>query len=430
METTNQPRGMMARFDENPTYVGEERKMSDFNLGNDQGGQEGIDGVVGGAAVVNPTVPQVGAPAAANPQAYSGGAPAVTLDKKVVSDDQLKEKATRQSRLEQLRREQREELKKAERAEREHFGGGDSISDLWDEAIKDVVSVYNDGEEITGIKKAFYDFVGKVTLGAVDMYSREANAMLSDARYKAKKMKKKLDYINKRLNKPSGRNKGIAVILREEEGLAALHANSLVKTKQSIEEYNVEIAKVEGEIAVIDQDVKDDQENDYNEDKELKLVDLKKMRTEYQGLEKDKNDLATKLARDNVRVKSKKAIVTAIEMVYSKGMTAYNNLDSQIQIAQEYLNEGRFIDEGLLKTVSDVDEAVGATIDLRKTEDILGRTVARATKKIAERMNEVEVLNQEKPYLDEMEIEANADEQKLNDMTDRLIKEYATVAVK
>ena len=438
MEATTQQRGLTARFEDSPTQVGEERKMSDFNLGNEQGSagaqvspqapigpQLGIG--VGGAAAVYSGVPQEVRVQPGRPQ--SGGAQVATLDK-VVSDSRVTEEALRKAKLEQLKREQREQLKEAEKAEREHVGGGESIAQLWNDAIKEVAKVYNEGEEISGLKRVIYDFIEKVTFGKVNMYAREANAMLNTARKKANRIKKRLDFIYKKLYKPSGRNKGLAVVLEEEKGIATAHANSLVKTKQSIEEYNLEIARLEGEIAKIDQDVQGNPGFDYSEDKALKVAELAGVREEYRGFERDKRNMSNKLERYNVRIKSKKAIVTAVNMVYSKGTKAYEDLDSQVQIAQEYINQGKVIGVGLLEAVNDLDQVVEATKELVEVEDIMGRSVADAARRVTEKMENVEEMTGDKAYLEELEIETNEDEQKLNDRTDTLIKEYATIAYK
>jgi hypothetical protein len=334
---------------------------------------------------------------------------------------------SRAQNLEKVRRERLENLKKAEDTERKYFSGEDSIADLWNHAMRDVVSAYNHTKAMSTSRKATYNLLGKM---GIDMYSREANRILNRAQEKADTIKTKLHVIDEKLYKRNGRGKGLAVQLEQEKELAVTHANALASSKRMKDEYRVEISKKRQELAELRQLQHENADKDYSGDIEYIGNEVENLEKEYKGLSDDMRRLSNKLHVYDAKIKTKEAIVSSISMVYSKGEHAYLDLMSSIEIAREFVNNGNLVDEGLVKTVLELEDAVDVTTGLVGMEEIMGNALIESTRQIRQRTETIKGITRDKDYLKDLKLDSNDDEQEIRSSTEDLIEQYATVHYK
>lgn len=341
---------------------------------------------------------------------------------KSVSESTMSQETIRRAELDETKRKQMQLLREAEKIEQKYSGNNMSIAQLWDKAVEDVVRIYNQGQEITGIKKTVYDTLKKFK---INMYEREANKILNSAQSKADKIKNKLDYVNNKLNNDIG-EKGLSVILKEQREVATATANALVQSKSTIVEYSKEISSKEKELKELQKQAKANGK-DYSTDIEYIANKIEELKEERKGVKEDIRQLGNKLQVSDAKIETKGAIIGAINLVYTKGMIAYSDLQSEIEIAREFVNNGNLIDQGLGKAIVDIEDAVSTTYGIVGMGNRLGKTLVDSTKVITEKLRKVTGLVRDKEYVDDIKKQTNEDRQEFSANLDQKIAKYATM---
>lgn len=345
------------------------------------------------------------------------------LEQTLVSEQYDNKTNQREIELENIKQQQIELLKKAENTEQKYTKSSDSIAELWDSAIQDIAKAYNPDIKTNRFKQKVYDGLKKV---GIDMYQKQANKMLNSAQSKADSIKNKLDYLDNKLNNDVS-NDGIAIKLKHKKEIATDTANALIQSKILLEEYTKENSQKQQEISELRNLSKEDNSADYSKEIEYVNTSITKIKEQKQQVMQDIKNLTNKLYISNAQIKTKDAIVNSIELVYKKGVNAYNDLLSGIEITREFVNEGILMDKGLGRVVTDLDGILEATDSIYGIEENLGKTLITSTKIINNKMEKIQGNSREQSYLNEIKKQTNDDEQKLNSNIESIIAEYATI---
>ena len=258
------------------------------------------------------------------------------------------------------------------------------------------------------------------------MYQKQANKMLNTAQQKADSIKGKLDYLDNKLNNDVS-NEGIAVKLKHKKEIATDTANALIQSRILLEEYAKESSQKQQEISELKNISKEDPSINYTKEMDYLNNGISQLKEQKQQVRQDIKNLTNKLYISNAQIKTKDAIVNSIELVYKKGVSAYNDLLSGIEITREFVNEGILMDKGLGKVVTDLDGILETTDSIYGIEENLGQTLITSTKIINDKMKKIQGSSREQSYLNEIKKQTNEDEQKLNNNIENIIAEYATL---
>lgn len=343
-----------------------------------------------------------------------------------VNKTEISSEASKKAELNEIRRKQMELLEEAEKVEQRYSGNNISVSNLWDRAMEDIVTIYNQGEEIVGMKKFAYDSLKKV---GVNMYEREANKKIDAAEKLATKMQRKLDNINNKLENNIG-EKGLAVTLKENTEVATATANALVQTRKTKKALISEITKKQSELKVQYKQAEANPDKDYSADIEYTNTKINELETEKEGLIEDERKLGNKLTVYDTKVETKDVIVSSIGLVYTEGKKAYEDLVSEIEIGREFIKNSRFIGDGLGGTIVDVEEIVAMTGLLAGGEKRLGKALYESVSAIKQKMAGITRFVRDKGYLNKIKAQTNISEQESRDDLNETINKYATVPVK
>jgi len=344
------------------------------------------------------------------------------LEQTLVSE-QYEKTTQREMELDNIKQQQIELLKKAEDTEQKYTKSSDSIAELWNSAIQDIAKAYNSDIQTNKFKQKMYDTLQKV---GIDMYQKQANKMLNSAQQKADSIKGKLDYLDDKLNNDVS-NDGIAVKLKHKKEIATDTANALIQSRILLEEYTKELSQKQQEIDELKTLSQENSTRDYSKELDYINNSVTKTKEQKQEVMGDIKKLTNKLYISNAQIKTKDAIVNSIELVYKKGMSAYNDLVSGIEITREFVNEGILMDKGLGRVVTDLDGILNTTNSIYGIEENLGKTLITSTKIINDKMENIQGNSRDQSYLNEIKKQTNEDEQKLNNNIEGIISEYATI---
>ncbi|MBU0472071.1 MAG: hypothetical protein KKF89_02075 [Nanoarchaeota archaeon] len=339
-----------------------------------------------------------------------------------VSQEELSDPAKRQAQIDEIRNKQIEMLKEIETIESKYTGSQESVTNLWDSAVKDIVQCYIFRDEMSALKRKVYNTLESL---GIEMYSQKANKYLNSAQYKAKKILQKMDFLDDKINKENG-NKGISVKLKQEQEIATATANFLVQTKKAIRAYNTEIVLKKGELKKIDEDVSKNPEEDYSAEKTYLMDEINKLQTQKKGAEADLQELTRKLNMYDVKIKTKSGIEKALNLVYTHGIIAYADLESEIEITKEFISEQKFY-KGIGKTIAEIGDIRDMTGILIKMENTLGKGFADMTSIVENQLEQQGLEINERPYLKDIDVKSNNTQQVLSARAESQIAEYATV---
>ena len=347
---------------------------------------------------------------------------------KTVSETEVDERARKVARLENMKRERMESLKKVDDTVNKYSGEKSSVTQIWDKALEDVVNSYGIGQNVKGLKKKTYDNLRKI---GIDMYKRDANKFLNSAQSKANKLEDTLEYLNRRLNNDTGRQKGIKVRLEEDTETATAIADAIVQSQTIKQEYISEIENKKQEVKQLYQDVKSNPDMDYRDDIAYVKDEIKKLKKESIGVETDIRNLSTKMKKFYVRVKAEKAIMAGIDIVYSGGQETLSDLQAEIDISREFINSGSLVDEGLGRAIQDIGDITQVyTPSLAGMGETLGGALVESINKVNGDMESYKSQVKDKKYLKELEIQTNKNKQALNSSMDEMISEFTTLPYK
>jgi len=347
---------------------------------------------------------------------------------KTISETEVDERARKVARLENMKRERMESLKKVDDTVKRYSGERVSVTQIWNNALEDVVKSYGIGQNVNGLRKKVYDTLRKV---GIDMYKRDANKFLDSAQGRAEKLEDTLEYLNKRLNNDVGKQKGIKIRLEEDTETATAIADAIVQSKTIKEEYQIEIKNKEKEVRQLYQDARDNSDMDYRDDIAYVKDEVKKLKKESTGVDTDLRNLSTKMKKFYVRVKAEKAIMAGIDIVYNGGQETLSDLQAEIDISREFINNGSLVDDGLGRAIQDIGDITQIyTPALAGMGETLGGALVESINKVNGDMEAYKSQVKDKKYLKELEIQTNENKQALNSSMDEMISEFTTMPYK
>lgn len=328
------------------------------------------------------------------------------------------------SRLDELKNESKSRKKDVEESELGHKTGGKDISKLWDDSMEHICSVYRDGEQLTGSKKSIYDFLRDTKI--INLYEREAKKHLNQARKNTNQLKLKADKVEKILYETRFGKKGIKVLLDEKTDIAITVANSLKKSKEYVNELDMEISKKKQEINTLRQKSADEGKS-YNADINYLSDVIKKLEVSKREENRDYQLNKTKLKHYDKQIQLDSTIVQSLELVLYNARDAYSILEDQISYAENYVSRTKLIDDSIVGITINIDDVVDEGNKLVAVETDLVSTLGTTLERISHSVSQLK-SNADKSSL------VNAGSEKLNAYKqdsameiDDLTEKYATI---
>jgi len=315
-------------------------------------------------------------------------------------------------------------LKRAEEKERKFLGDSQSISDMWEDAVKNIRSIYYPDQELKGLTKSFYSLMGYF---GVDMHTYYANKILDTCDNIANRIKRRLDAEHERLYSQRGKI-GLKIQLDNEVSIVEEYANAYVNTQKALEENMVEIEKERSEINELKSSQSDNISNDDNFKQITYLTkNIKDLLKEKEDYIDTLTEIGSKINTYDVKIDTKRVLANSLEIVYSKGTRIYNKLISKIEIAREFVKNGSFMDSNLSTTVKELETAVESSKKLTELERTFGDVLVETGGKIKEKMNDLEQDESKLLYREKIQTSLNEDKYHYDqDIQSKIIK-YATV---
>ncbi len=345
------------------------------------------------------------------------------IEKSESIDDKIESNAiTAKRELADLNSENINLIREVEKKEEKYFGSNESITGLWNDAVKNLRVIYA-GQDVGSTKRKAYDFMKKFN---VDMDARYFVKQVNKCEVNCDKIKQKLDFVNEKLNSTRGK-KGLKVVLEEQRDVAEGYANLFVNTKNFIQEYTSQIAMKKSELKQLKIEQEKDEHKSFG-------TEIKYLNTQIRDIEKEKLGMissldgsASKLREYDHKIDTKKAMINSIEIVYTKGTSVYNKLKSKIEIAKDFVANNKLIDSGLISVVKDLEEMANDSINLTQSEGELGNVLVKTTKIINNRIGNIQIEEEGLTYRTEIEKGINQDHLELSQALEEKVAKYATL---
>ena len=321
----------------------------------------------------------------------------------------------RKRNLQQKNREVKAELKKIDKLE--NGSKYNSIKENWADAVKELIGIYNETDQISERKEKLYDTVKKITFNKIDLYDIEIARKLNQVSSHAKSLRKTLDTLDDKLNSESKYNTGIDVEKEDYEMRARTNSKALKLLKDMKMEYEKDIASLKKEKQEVDPHNAEDIQYLDNEISDAK-AELKDRKKEIEKLSMDLRKYDVKISNLNVGSK-------VLNVILDKGNQAHQYLASEIEIAKIYLKSKSIIGPELINSVEDIAYAADQTKILSKGENVVGGVISDAAQDIEEKLGEIQFQQNKHDYLNDFERQSNNSQQKMDEHVDELIEKYS-----